>query len=81
MRDLTHGTSIIHGNTAQPAVAIPIFQGATLTAFALYGLHRDGTKLDPDELETLERLCDSGAQAYTLIENSRYRAQLDAAPA
>lgn len=60
---------------------MPIFQGATLTAFAFYGLHRDSTKLDPDELETLQRLCESAAQAYTLIENTRYRVQLHVARA
>jgi hypothetical protein len=61
---------------AAPAVAIPIFQGDDLSAFALYGLHRDGTKLDPDEVEALEKLCEVGAQAYTRVENLRYRALL-----
>jgi hypothetical protein len=64
-----------------PAVAIPLFQGDELIAFAVYGIHRDGTKLDPDEIETLERLCDIGAQAYTAIELARYRSTTDAAPA
>jgi GAF domain-containing protein len=58
---------------SSPAVAIPIFQGDELTAFAVYGIHRDGTKLDPDEVETLERLCDTAAQAYIRIELLRYR--------
>lgn len=57
-----------------PAMAIPIFQGDDLTAFAVYGIHRDGTKLDPDEIETLERLCETAAQAYVRIELLRYRA-------
>lgn len=35
---------------APPAVAIPIFQGDELAAFAVYGIHRDGTKLDPTRL-------------------------------
>lgn len=62
-------------------VAIPIFQGNVLTGFALYGTHRDGTSLDPDEIETLERLCDAAAQAYTLIENANYRSMLQPTPA
>lgn len=66
---------------AEAAVAIPIFQGSALTGFALYGTHRDGTSLDPDEVETLEHLCEAAAQAYTLIENSRYRSLLQPAPA
>lgn len=56
-----------------PAVAIPLFQGNRLTSFALYGIHRDGTKLDPDEVQTLERLCAAAAQAYTGIELERYQ--------
>ena len=45
-----------------------------LLAFAVYGIHRDGTKLDPDEVETLEYLCEVAAQAYVRIELLRYRA-------
>lgn len=65
---------------AVPALAVPLFEGDDLRAFALYGLHRDGTKLDPDEVETLETLCDTAAQAYVRIENVRFRkaAQLEA---
>ncbi|MBV9270921.1 MAG: hypothetical protein JO165_07505 [Candidatus Eremiobacteraeota bacterium] len=59
---------------AVPAVAVPIFEGDNLAAFTLYGLHRDGTKLDPDEIETLEVLCETAAQAYLRIENLQYRA-------
>jgi hypothetical protein len=66
-----HGASFESGTA--PAVAIPIFEGNSLTGFALYALHRDGTKLDPDELETLERLCETAAQAYTGIELAQYR--------
>lgn len=61
-------------NDIDPAVVVPIFQGDELTAFALFGLHRNGTRLDRDEIETLERLCEAGAQAYTRVENLRYRA-------
>jgi hypothetical protein len=59
--------------SAGPALAVPIFQRNELTGFALYGLHRDGTKLDPDEERTLERLCESAAQAYTGVELDAYR--------
>ncbi len=34
-----------------------------------------GTELDPDEIDTLERLCDAAAQAYTSVELRRYRAE------
>ena len=64
---------------AAPAVAIPVFQGNRLTAFALYGVHRSGTKLDPDEVETLEHVCEAAAQAYTGIELARYQGAAPAA--
>lgn len=53
-------------------IAIPIFQGKRLTGFVLYGAHSDGTQLDPDEVETLKRFCDSAAQAYISITYERY---------
>jgi hypothetical protein len=56
-----------------PAMAVPIFEGDDLRGFALYGLHRDGTKLDPDEVDVLETLCQTAAQAYVRIENLRMR--------
>lgn len=56
-----------------PAIAVPIFEGDDLRGFTLYGLHRDGTKLDPDEVDVLESLCQTAAQAYVRIENLRMR--------
>jgi GAF domain-containing protein len=56
-----------------PAIAVPIFEGDDLRGFALYGLHGDGTKLDPDERDVLESLCQTAAQAYVQIENLRMR--------
>jgi hypothetical protein len=56
-----------------PAIAVPIFEGDDLRGFALYGLHRDGTSLDPDEVDVLETLCQTAAQAYVRIDNLRMR--------
>ncbi len=78
IRDLRkHVTAEFIESGALPAVAIPIFRGDDLFAFALYGLHRDATQLDPDELDVLERLCETAAQAYMRIENVRYHALLE----
>lgn len=76
LTDLRRYASSQLPGSGTPTVAIPIFEGDDFSAFALYGLHRDGTKLDPDEIEALEKLCDVAAQAYTRVENLRYRAQL-----
>ncbi|HKU68324.1 MAG TPA: GAF domain-containing protein [Candidatus Baltobacteraceae bacterium] len=76
IRDLrAHVAAELHDSGTAPAVAVPIFEGDDLAGFALYGLHRDGTRLDPDELDTLEHLCATAAQAYIRIENLRYRSQ------
>ncbi len=56
-----------------PAFAVPIFQRNDLTGFVLYGVHHDGTRLDPDEERVLERLCEAAAQAYTGVELDEYR--------
>lgn len=64
-----------HHPFGQSALALPILEGRSLTGFVVYGIHRDNTNFDPDEMETLERLCEAAAQAYTYIEVSRYRAE------
>jgi hypothetical protein len=61
------------------ALAIPIFNGDELVAFTLYGLHRDGTRLDPDEIAVLEALAESAGQAYVRVENRTLRARLEPA--
>jgi hypothetical protein len=70
----THVAEHFQSGGSVPALAIPLFQGDDLTAFAVYGIHRDGTKLDPDEIETLEHLCELAAQGYIRIELLHYRA-------
>lgn len=72
-----HVTAEFLESGAVPAVAVPIFEGDAMEGFAVYGLHRDGTKLDPDEIDTLENLCETAAQAYVRIENIRLRALLE----
>lgn len=67
-------TSELAESGTAPAIAIPIFEGDDLRGFVLYGLHRDGTNLDPDEQEVLETLCQTAAQAYVRVENLELRA-------
>jgi hypothetical protein len=62
-----------------PTVAIPIFNGDELFGFVLYGVHRDGTRLDPEEASLLETLAESAGQAYVRVENSRLRALVGSA--
>ena len=62
-----------------PTIAIPIFDGDDLAGFMLYGVHRDGTRLDPDEIAVLEALAESAGQAYLRVENSRLLALVGSA--
>ena len=66
-------------NCGSPTVAVPVFNGDELAGFILYGVHRDGTRLDPDEVALLETLADSAGQAYVRVENSRLRALVESA--
>ena len=54
-----------------PALAIAIPRARGLGAFVVYGYHRDGTTLDPDEVDVLERLCDAAGRAYVDIDLAR----------
>ena len=47
--------------------------------FTLYGVHRDGTRLDPDEIAVLGALAESAGQAYLRVENSRLLALVGSA--
>jgi hypothetical protein len=76
-----HASTHLSESGPLPTVAIPIFKGDDFSAFAVHGLHRDGTKLDPDEVDALENLRDAAAQAYTRVENLRYRPLLHPEPA
>jgi hypothetical protein len=66
-------------NCGSPTVAVPVFNGDELAGFILYGVHRDGTRLDPDEVALLETLAESAGQAYVRVENSRLRALVGSA--
>lgn len=68
-----HVAAQLHDGEGAPTIVIPVFEGDELFAFVLFGLHRDGTKLDPDEVQTLETLCEMVAQGYARVENLRYR--------
>lgn len=77
-----HGRfQITSESVASPSLSVPIFQSNDLTGFAIYGLHQDGTVLDPDEERAVERLCETAAQAYTAIELAGYRIGTIALPA
>jgi hypothetical protein len=66
-------------NVGNPTIAVPVFNGDELAGVVLYGVHRDGTRLDPDEAALLETLAESAGQAYVRVENIRLRGLVGAA--
>ncbi|HUY11552.1 MAG TPA: hypothetical protein VMV73_04745 [Candidatus Dormibacteraeota bacterium] len=58
------------------ALALPILLRHQLVGIVLYGAHRDGTQIDPDEVALLHRLVREAARAYDHVDAVRLRAQL-----
>ena len=54
-------------------LAVPITVRHELVSFALYGPHRNGSQLDPEEVDLLEELAREASRAYDHIEAVRLR--------
>ena len=54
-------------------LAVPVTVRHDLVSFTLYGPHRNGSQLDPDEVELLEDLAREASRAYDHIEAVRLR--------
>jgi hypothetical protein len=52
----------------EPVLALALTRGSVLVGIALYGRHRNGTEIDPEEKRLLRRLCDAAASAYRNAE-------------
>ena len=61
-------------NAAIYVIAIPVTVRHELVAFALYGSHRNGAQIDPEEVRLLEELSREAARAYDHVEAVRIRA-------
>jgi hypothetical protein len=60
-------------NSAIYVIAIPVLVRHELVSFTLYGAHRNGAQLDPEEVELLEDLSREAARAYDHIDAVRMR--------
>jgi hypothetical protein len=54
-------------------LAVPVTVRHELVSFTLYGPHRNGSQLDPDEIDLLEDLAREASRAYDHIEAVRLR--------
>lgn len=52
----------------EPVLALALTRGSVLVGITLYGRHRNGTEIDPEEKRLLRRLCDAAAAAYRNAE-------------
>jgi hypothetical protein len=60
-------------NTAVYVLAVPVCVRHELVSFVLYGAHRNGSQIDPDEVELLKALVREAARAYDHVEAVRTR--------
>jgi len=54
-------------------LAVPVTVRHELVSFTLYGPHRNGSQIDPDEVDLLEELAREASRAYDHIEAVRLR--------
>lgn len=59
-----------------PVLAVPVFVQARLHAIALYGAHRNGEDIDPDEAASLEAVCNAAGTAYDRLDALRAHREL-----
>jgi hypothetical protein len=62
---------------AAPILAVPISARARLIGFTLYGAHRGGEALNPDERHMLHRLAVAAAAAYDHLEAEELRSEVE----
>jgi hypothetical protein len=60
-------------NAAVYVLAVPVMVRHDLVSFTLYGAHRNGAQLDPEEVELLEELASEASRAYDHVEAVRIR--------
>ena len=65
------------GGNAHPTIAVPVAVRNELRAFVLYGPHRRGDDLDPDEIATLSALAAGASAALDHAEAARLRKQIE----
>lgn len=63
--------------TASPIIAFPVFVRQRLEALVLFGSHRDGADIDPDEEHCLRQLAANASAAYDHIDAERVRAEME----
>jgi len=63
--------------TASPIIAFPVFVRQRLEAFVLFGSHRNGADIDPDEQRCLRQLAVNAGATYDHIDAERVRTEME----
>ncbi len=66
-------THLDKDNAAIYVLAIPVTVRHELVSFTLYGAHKNGAQLDPQEVDLLQELAEEASRAYDHIEAVRAR--------
>jgi hypothetical protein len=77
----THRAVRLHqldGTDAQggPILAVGVFVQARLHAIAVYGAHANGEDIDPDEVASLEGICNAAGMAYDRLDAMRIHREI-----
>ena len=83
MEDVPHPAGMPHG-APRPRTAFPLWSRRELVGFALYSAHRNGSTLDPEEVEEIERITLAATAAFdraAAVELRRTQDELAAARA
>jgi hypothetical protein len=73
LRELAVRRSDFPAGESEPIYALPFLWRGQLTGFVLYGRHRNGSQLDPQELALLQRLVSAATIAYETAELGELR--------
>jgi hypothetical protein len=67
------------GTDAQsgPILAVGVFVQARLRAIAVYGAHANGEDIDPDEVASLEGICNAAGMAYDHLDAMRIHREIE----
>jgi hypothetical protein len=73
LRDVAWRRDDLPSGEAEPVYAFPLTWRGQLRGLAIYGRHRDGSDLDPQELALLQRLVDAATVTYETAELGELR--------
>ncbi len=70
----------LRAGEVEPSIAVPVFSHGELDAIAFYAPHRNGTELDGDEIELIDRVADAAGAAFDRLEARALRERIELMP-